>query len=73
LPALGYLHIDGICQQSNGGSRQNLLEAETIAAWLAGNKNELKRKYSGRPLCEVVGVVTPYASQVGAITQASRG
>ena len=69
LPALGYLHIDGICQQSNGGSRRNLLEAETVAAWLDGNKNELETKYE-RPLCRIVGVVTPFDSQVRAITRA---
>ena len=69
LPALGYLHIDGICQQSNGGSRRNLLEAETFAAWLDGNRNELETKYR-RPLCRIVGVVTPFDSQVRAITRA---
>ncbi len=71
LPAIGYLHVDGICQQRDGGSRKNLLEAETIAAWLAAKKEELEDIY-GKPLHEIVGVVTPFAGQVQAIMHACR-
>ena len=34
LPAMGYLHIAGHCQQTDGGSRRNQKETEAIAAWL---------------------------------------
>lgn len=71
LPALGYLHVDGICQSRGGGSRFNLLEAEVIAAWLAERKDELEATYR-KPLGDIVGVVTPFISQVQAITRACR-
>lgn len=69
LPALGYLHIDGICQQSHGGSRHNLLEAQTIAAWLKANEADLRQRY-GKELWKIVGVITPFGAQTQAITQA---
>ena len=69
LPGLGYLHIDGICQQSHGGSRHNLLEAQTIAAWLKANEADLRQRY-GKELWEIVGVITPFGAQTQAITQA---
>jgi phosphatidylserine/phosphatidylglycerophosphate/cardiolipin synthase-like enzyme len=71
LPAMGYLHVDGLCQSTGGGSRHNLLEAETIAAWLAERKQKLEETYR-KPLTEIVGVVTPFNAQVRAITHACR-
>ncbi|MFZ1873178.1 MAG: AAA domain-containing protein [Chania sp.] len=71
LPAMGYLHIDGLGQQANGGSRYNLFEAGTIAAWLAAHKEEIERHYD-KPLHKVVGVVTPFSAQVNAIKAALR-
>lgn len=68
IPAMGYLHINGLCQRS-GGSRQNLLEAETIAAWIVHHKDELVKRY-GKEIDEIVGVVTPFAGQVAAISEA---
>tara|TARA_R110002051_G_scaffold90269_3_gene158994 strand:+ start:57171 stop:60677 length:3507 start_codon:yes stop_codon:yes gene_type:complete len=69
LPGLGYLHVDGMCQQSNGGSRQNLLEAQTIAAWIQANQAELKDHYN-KELWEIIGVITPFGAQTQAIVQA---
>lgn len=69
LPPMGYVHVNGICRQGPGGSRQNQLEAETIAAWLAERQVSLERRYR-RPLHEIVGVVTPFSGQVQAIGQA---
>jgi len=71
FPAMGYLHIDGLGQQANGGSRYNTFEAATIAAWLTENKEEIERHY-GKPLHNVVGVVTPFSAQVNAIKTALR-
>jgi AAA domain-containing protein/phospholipase D-like protein len=45
------------------------LEAETIAAWLAAHKAGLESTY-GKPLHEIVGVVTPFSAQARAIAQA---
>ncbi|MEZ2578434.1 AAA domain-containing protein [Buttiauxella ferragutiae] len=71
LPAMGYLHIDGLGQQANGGSRYNVFEAETVAAWLAAHKEQIERHYD-KPLHKVVGVVTPFSAQVNAIKVALR-
>lgn len=69
FPAMGYLHIDGLGQQANSGSRYNSVEAETIAGWLAENKQQIERHYR-KPLHSLVGVVTPFAAQVSAIKAA---
>ncbi|QBI66032.1 hypothetical protein EIZ61_32190 (plasmid) [Pseudomonas syringae] len=69
LPGLGYLHIDGMCQQSNGGSRHNLLEAQTIAAWIQANGAGLIKRYK-KDLWEILGVITPFGAQAQAIAQA---
>lgn len=70
LPAMGYLHIDGRCNAIPGGSRRNVLEAETIARWLAERQSELLASYPGKRLGEIVGIVTPFAGQARAITSA---
>lgn len=71
FPAMGYLHIDGKGMQANGGSRYNTVEAETIAAWLAAHKEDIERHYD-KSLHELVGVVTPFSSQVRAIKSSLR-
>jgi len=71
LPAMGYLHINGICVKSNGGSRQNRIEAEAIAEWIQNNKAELERKYD-KSIDQIVGVVTPFGGQVSAIARECR-
>jgi hypothetical protein len=68
LPALGYLHIDGRSITS-GSSRANQLEARTIAAWLDVNRAGLEARY-GRPLEQIVGIVTPFGRQVREIRDA---
>ncbi|MFJ4141484.1 AAA domain-containing protein [Pseudomonas sp. NPDC089734] len=69
LPALGYLHVDGMCQQQNGRSRMNRLEAETIAQWLAAHRSQLEERY-GEELWKIVGVITPFGAQSQAIAEA---
>ncbi|WP_319773961.1 AAA domain-containing protein [Breoghania sp.] len=68
LPALGYLHVEGRAFTS-GGSRANPVEARTIAAWLEDSRALLEGRY-GRPLEQIVGVVTPFGQQVRAIRDA---
>jgi hypothetical protein len=62
LRPMGYLHIDGMAI-SAGGSRFNPHEAQTIAAWLAANGEQLKTRY-GKRLEDIVGIVTPFGRQV---------
>ncbi|WP_262189458.1 AAA domain-containing protein, partial [Escherichia coli] len=54
---------------ASSGSRYNLLEAETIAAWLTDNQQSIEAHY-GKSLHEVVGIVTPFSAQVPTIKQA---
>lgn len=68
LPALGYLHIDGRAFTA-GSSRANPLEAQTIAAWLDNNRIALQARY-GKPLEQIVGIVTPFGRQVREIRDA---
>ena len=67
---LAHLHVDGICTPS-GGSRRNTVEGRTIAAWLAAERATLEAAY-GKPLEEIVGVVTPFGAQVREIGTACR-
>ena len=71
LPALGSLHIDGRAFTS-GSSRANPLEAQTIAAWLEVNRAGLEARY-GKPLEQIVGIVTPFGRQVREIREACAG
>ena len=71
LPPIGYLHIAGHCQQTDGGSRRNQEEAEAIAAWLVAQRDTLESIYE-LPLPQIVGVVTPFGAQVRAIAKACR-
>lgn len=73
FPAMGYLHVNGKCTQPNGGSRLNLLEAETIAGWIIDNKDRLENLYKGTnftSIDKIVGVVTPFGAQVRTIAEA---
>lgn len=71
LPPLGYLHVDGRCEPGNGGSRHNLLEAATIAAWIQANAADLLARYDGKlKLWEILGIITPFGAQTQAISQA---
>jgi len=67
LPHFGYAHIAGASQKL-GGSRANFAEAETLAEWLSRRAPELTAHY-GRPLGDVVAVVTPFAGQAATIRE----
>ena len=71
FPALGYLHIDGICQKVSSGSRINKLEATVIAKWLTENKEILENQYK-EPINKIVGIVTPFGAQVAEIKRVIR-
>lgn len=69
LPTMGYLHINGRCETKLGQSRWNVLEAETIAAWIAKNRTQLETRYN-KKIHEIVGVLSPFTGQVGKIIEA---
>src|SRR3546814_16790138 len=59
---MGYLHVPGICEQGATGSRVNRLEAQTIAHWIVEHRERLESLY-GKPIHQLIGVVTPFAGQ----------
>ncbi|WP_312282616.1 AAA domain-containing protein [Pseudescherichia sp.] len=69
LPAMGYLHIDGKGELASSGSRYNMLEADTLAAWLLDNRERIESHYR-KPIQQVVGIVTPFSAQVSTIKRA---
>ena len=69
--SLAYLHVSGLCM-AVGGSRRNIVEARTIAVWLATAREELEAAYGCRKLEQIVGVVTPFARQAREIQGACR-
>ncbi|WP_158583553.1 AAA domain-containing protein [Salinisphaera sp. Q1T1-3] len=71
LPPLGYVHVDGCAETPASGSRVNRLEAITIAEWLADQRTRLEKTH-GKPLAQIVGVVTPFKAQARLIAQACR-
>lgn len=68
LPAMGYVHIDGKSIKA-GNSRSNSSEAQAIATWISKNRPLLESRY-GRPVEEIVGVVTPFGAQVRELQKA---
>ena len=68
LRPFAYLHVDGICTESRG-SKVNILEARSIAAWLADRREALEAHYK-RNLDQIVGVVTPFRRHADEIRRA---
>lgn len=76
LPPFALIHVDG-SEARRGGSRQNEHEAAAIVDWLKANRADIERHYAdaaGRPtpLWQLVGIVTPFAAQAGAIERRLR-
>ncbi|MGE5501012.1 MAG: AAA domain-containing protein, partial [Ignavibacteriales bacterium] len=63
LPPMAWAHIRGNATKK-GGSNINPLEAQAIASWIAENaKAWCGERYYGKPIEEVVAVVTPFRPQ----------
>lgn len=71
LPPFGYVHVDGRAETPPSGSRINRLEAITVAEWLAEQRERLETVH-GKPLEQIVGVVTPFKAQANLIEQECR-
>lgn len=69
LPAMGYRQVKGACRLLPSGSRANDREALIVAMWLADHRGRLEKLY-GRPLHQIVGIITPFIGQVEAIRAA---
>ena len=63
VPAFGYWHIGGTCEQV-GTSKANVMEAEAIASWIRNKKQDLEEFYSGETIDkDIVAIITPFAAQ----------
>ena len=62
LPSMGYLNVEGKCQNALG-SKKNELEAKIIAGWIISNYKNLRDAYNGKEIKNIVAVVTPFREQ----------
>ncbi|TWP26699.1 hypothetical protein ETU09_09040 [Apibacter muscae] len=62
LPSMGYLNIEGKCQNAHG-SKKNELEAKIIAGWIISNYKNLREAYNGKEIKDIIAVVTPFREQ----------
>lgn len=60
-PAMGYLHINGVCEKHQTSNR-NIVEALTIIQWLKDQRENIEKAYN-KKLQEIVAIVTPYSAQ----------
>lgn len=67
LPSRGYFHINSVSQKQ-GSSRVNPTDAQLIAEWLQQQASSLEKAY-GKPINEIVAIVTPYKAQARHIKQ----
>lgn len=63
FPAFSYLDVKG-SSMSIGSSRRNQEEARKVYSWLKSNAKRISEFYKGKPLCEIVGCITPFTQQV---------
>ena len=68
LPSMGYLNIEGECQDVLG-SKQNDHEAKLIVDWIIAHYKKLKEAYNEKPLKDIVAVVTPFREQARKIEE----
>ena len=68
LPPLGYAQVNSEHRRV-GRSRDNVVEAETIALWIKDRQLELEEHYE-KEIGDVLGIVTPFSPQVFAIVAA---
>lgn len=68
LPSMGYLNIEGKCQNALG-SKKNELEAKIIAGWIISNYKNLREAYNDKEIKDIVAVITPFREQSLRITE----
>jgi len=70
LPALGWAHVASAAT-TDGGSRINPGEAQVVADWIDRHRRQLQEHY-GRPIGEIVAVITPFVAQRGVLEKSFR-
>ena len=77
LPAFGRMDVQGM-DTKVGKSRKNWVEAQEIVRWVANNRSRIenhyrnKRKGELKPIWQLLGIITPFASQASQIERAMR-
>ncbi|WP_273029319.1 DEAD/DEAH box helicase [Massilia timonae] len=76
LPPFELIHVGGR-DARRGGSRQNDVEAAAVVDWLKAHRADIEKHYlddAGQPtpIWQLVGIVTPFAAQAGAIERRLR-
>lgn len=64
---VSWVPVEDGCAERSGSGRQNVREAQVLAAWLAENMGQIRAAWPNRPLEEIVGIITPYRAQVAAL------
>jgi superfamily I DNA and/or RNA helicase len=62
-------HVEGISEQKYN-SRRNMKEVHAIIQWLQQNKEEIQKAYNVARVEEILGIITPFASQKGELSKA---
>lgn len=76
LPPFELIHVSGR-DSRRGGSRQNEAEAAAIVDWLKAHRARIEQHYADTagtptPVWKLVGIVTPFSAQAGAIERRLR-
>ncbi|CAL2081171.1 DEAD/DEAH box helicase [Tenacibaculum sp. 190524A05c] len=69
FPSMMAYHIEGYSERKYN-SRQNMQEVKAIITWLQQNKEKIQDAYNVDRIEEVLGIITPFASQKGELSKA---
>lgn len=69
FPSMIAYHVNGISERKYN-SRCNLEEVKAIVLWLQQNKEVIQKAYGVAAIEEVLGIITPFASQKGELAKA---
>ncbi|WP_442266015.1 AAA domain-containing protein [Tenacibaculum sp. ZS6-P6] len=69
FPSMMAYHINGVSERKYN-SRQNIQEVKAIITWLQQNKEKIQDAYNVDHIEEVLGIITPFASQKGELSKA---
>jgi len=69
FPSMVAYHVEGISERKYN-SRYNKNEVSAIITWLQQNKDVIKKAYGVEYIENVLGIITPFASQKGELSKA---
>ncbi|WBX74721.1 AAA domain-containing protein [Tenacibaculum pacificus] len=69
FPSMMAYHVAGISERKFN-SRCNISEVKAIITWLQQNKEKIQEAYKVENIENILGIITPFASQKGELSQA---